>query len=92
VVRGIQWFKQVVCRGKGRRDLRRQDNQTANAIYELLEHRIVPPYYDRDGAGWVAMMKETIRSNTPFFNRVRMAKECTERFYLEALQPTKVKV
>ena len=32
------------------------------------------------------MMKETVRSNSPFFNTSRMAKEYAEHFYLKALE------
>jgi starch phosphorylase len=67
-----------------------QDDRTANAIYDLLENRIIPLYYDVDTEGtplgWVKMMKETMRSNTPFFNSSRMAKEYAENFYLKALE------
>ena len=67
-----------------------QDDRTANTIYDLLENKIIPLYYDVDSAGvplgWVKMMKETMRSNTPFFNTSRMAKEYAENFYLKALE------
>lgn len=76
-------------------DPAQQDEATANAIYDLLENNIVPLYYDRDERniprGWVKMMKETMRSNTPFFNTRRMTKEYAERFYLKALDSIKIK-
>ncbi len=66
-----------------------QDNRTAAKIYDLLEEQVIPLYYERDTSGiprqWIKMMKETIRTNTPFFNTSRMAKEYTERFYIKAL-------
>ncbi len=72
-----------------------QDDNSANTIYDLLENKIIPLYYDIDAAGtpqgWVKMMKETIRSNTPFFNTRRMTKEYAERFYLKALDVVKSK-
>jgi starch phosphorylase len=72
-----------------------QDDSTAAAIYDRLENDIIPLYYDRgeDGIphGWVKMMKETMRSNTPYFNTRRMMKEYTQRFYLKALDAMKVK-
>jgi len=70
-----------------------QDDRTANAIYDLLENKIIPLYYGVDTAGiphgWVKMMKETMRSNTPFFNTSRMTKEYAEHFYLKALEAAK---
>ena len=36
-------------------------------------------------------MKETMRSNTPFFNTRRMTKEYAERFYLKAMDSIMVK-
>jgi starch phosphorylase len=72
-----------------------QDDSTAAAIYDRLENDIIPLYYDRaeDGIphGWVKMMKETMRSNTPYFNTRRMMKEYTQRFYIKALDAMKVK-
>jgi starch phosphorylase len=67
-----------------------RDSMTANAIYELLENQVIPLYYERDidgtPHGWIKMMKESIRSNAPYFNTSRMAGEYVERFYLRALE------
>ncbi len=75
---------------RGRLDSMERDNVTANAIYELLEDHVIPLYYDRDINGtpheWIKMMKESIRSNAPYFNTSRMAGEYVERFYLKALE------
>ncbi|MFL7840443.1 MAG: alpha-glucan family phosphorylase [Candidatus Promineifilaceae bacterium] len=66
-----------------------QDNHDAEAIYRLLEEEIVPLYYVRDHddvpRGWVDVMREAIRSNTPQFSMRRMVKEYTTELYLEAL-------
>lgn len=66
-----------------------QDYHDAQAIYRLLEEEIVPLYYtrDRDGIprGWVEVMRETIRSNTPRFSTRRMVKEYTTALYLKAM-------
>jgi len=71
-------------------DLAERDTVTANAIYELLENRVIPLYYERDINGtphtWIKMMKESIRSNAPYFNTSRMAGEYVERFYLRAME------
>jgi starch phosphorylase len=60
-------------------DLEAQDAIDADALYSLLEDEIIPLYYarDRDGIprGWVAIMREAIRSNAPRFSSRRMLKE-----------------
>jgi starch phosphorylase len=74
---------------KGGGDPEATDNQTAKSIYDLLEEQIIPLYYERDAEGlprgWIRMMKETMRSNSPLFNTSRMAKEYTDLFYLKAI-------
>ena len=67
-----------------------QDRQSANKIYEIIEDRIVPLFYERDlngiPRGWVKMMKEAIRSIAPIFTTRRMAKEYLQRFYVKAYE------
>ncbi len=64
-----------------------QDAADANNLYDTLENKIVPLYYqDRSADGlpsdWIAMMKESMRTLTPRFSIRRMVKEYTERMYL----------
>ncbi|MDX1614292.1 MAG: alpha-glucan family phosphorylase [Candidatus Promineifilaceae bacterium] len=65
-----------------------QDEADAQALYELLEDEICPLFYERDRdnipRGWVAIMRESIRSNAPQFSSRRMLKEYTE-LYLTAM-------
>ncbi len=67
-----------------------QDKTDAEALYRLLEDKVVPLYYDRDingvPHGWIQVIKEAIRSNAPLFSARRMAKEYTEHMYLPAAQ------
>jgi glycogen phosphorylase len=67
-----------------------QDRHDAEAIYRLLEEEIVPLYYERDHddipRGWIEVMREAIRSNTPRFSMRRMVKEYTTELYLEAME------
>jgi starch phosphorylase len=62
-----------------------RDAADARAIYDLLEHAVVPLYYAQSMDGipheWVAMMKETIRSNAPRFSSRRMVREYVARYY-----------
>jgi glycogen phosphorylase len=59
-------------------------------LYDTLETKIVPLYYDKDEAGvssgWVKVMKESIKSVTPGFSSRRMAKEYALKFYQDALR------
>jgi starch phosphorylase len=64
-----------------------QDEADAESLYDTLENKIIPLYYqDRSADGlpgdWIAVMKESIKSLTPRFSIRRMVKEYTERMYL----------
>ena len=65
-----------------------EDKSDAEAIYSLLEQRIVPLYYQRDRNGvphgWVHMIKEAIKSIAPRFSARRMLKEYVEQMYIPA--------
>lgn len=65
-----------------------EDESDAEALYRLLEERIVPLYYQRDRNGvphgWVHMVKESINSIVSRFCARRMLKEYIERMYLPA--------
>jgi len=67
-----------------------RDETDALALYDVLEHQIVPAYYDRglDGVShqWVAVMKEAIRTLVPAFSMRRMLTEYTELLYAPALR------
>ncbi len=67
-----------------------QDDADAQALYDVLEEQVVPLYYDRDRddtpRGWVAMMKEAIRTVGPQFSMRRMVKDYTEKYYVPALR------
>jgi starch phosphorylase len=62
----------------------------AEAVYELLEKKIIPLYYGVSGDGiphgWVKVMKEAIKSVAPKFSARRMAKEYISKFYEKALK------
>ncbi len=67
-----------------------RDQGDAEAIYEILEKKIIPLYYKVSDDGipheWVKVMKESIRSNAPMFSARRMVKEYIEKFYAKALK------
>ena len=61
------------------------DAADAHALYDLLENEVVPAFYDRDARGlprrWIALVKETMRSNLPRFSTRRMVKQYVTEMY-----------
>jgi starch phosphorylase len=74
----------------GDEDGNRSDLEDASAIYELLEKKVVPLYYDVDDDGfpknWVKLMKEAIKTTAAPFSARRMMKEYATKFYQPAFQ------
>lgn len=64
-------------------------NADAEALYRLLEEKIIPLYYHRPddevAHDFVRVMKAAIKSVAPQFSSRRMLKEYVNQFYLEAL-------
>lgn len=71
-------------------DPEEEDIADAEALYRLLEDKVVPLYYDRDRDGiphsWIRVVKEAIRSVVPQFCARRMLKEYTDQIYTKAAQ------
>ena len=65
-----------------------QDQSEAEALYELLEHEIVPTFYDRRSDGlpreWITLVKSSIAKLCPEFNMQRVAMQYAEESYLIA--------
>ena len=78
--------------GKGEEydDKSLQDEVEANALYNMLEHEVIPLYYNRGEDGlprrWIEKMKTSIGKLAPVFNTNRMVQEYLERFYLSAAE------
>jgi glycogen phosphorylase len=65
----------------------RRDQLEAAAIYDLLEHEVLPLFYDRpDGLPrrWIAMVKHNLVSLGPAVLASRMVRDYTEGYYLPA--------
>ncbi|MEP7153990.1 MAG: alpha-glucan family phosphorylase, partial [Nitrospira sp.] len=64
------------------------DAVEAEALYDLLEHEVIPEFYRRDEDGiptaWVARMRESMARLTPRFSTNRAVREYTEQHYLKA--------
>jgi starch phosphorylase len=64
------------------------DAAEAEMLYESLESKVIPDFYNRDGQGiptaWVARMRESMARLTPLFSADRAVREYTEQHYLPA--------
>ena len=72
-------------------DTYQQDQIESRELYETLENEIIPLYYQSRSADnlpneWIAMVKESIRSNAPLFSTQRMVKEYIKMLYLPATE------
>ncbi|MEQ1742803.1 MAG: alpha-glucan family phosphorylase [Candidatus Nitrotoga sp.] len=65
------------------------DAAEAEALYDLLEHEVIPEFYNRNQEGiptaWVARMRESMARLTPRFSTNRTVREYTEQHYLPAV-------
>jgi starch phosphorylase len=67
-----------------------EDERDAAAIYDLLEHEIIPLYYERDRNGvpheWLERVRSAMTSISPQFSARRMVKDYVESMYLPLLK------
>ena len=67
-----------------------RDGTDAQAIYRILQDKIIPLYYKPSDDGvphdWVKVMKQAIKSNAARFSARRMVKEYVQKFYVKALR------
>ncbi|MFF9066974.1 alpha-glucan family phosphorylase [Streptomyces sp. NPDC014891] len=74
--------------GAAAADEDRRDDLEAAALYELIERRVAPRFYDRgpDGvpAGWTSMVRRTLTDLGPKVLADRMVREYVERLYVPA--------
>ena len=65
------------------------DAVEAEQLYTILEQKVVPEFYTRNGNGiptaWVSRMRESMAHLTPLFSADRTVREYTENHYLPAL-------
>ncbi len=64
------------------------DAVEAEALYDLLEQKVIPEFYARNEKGipaaWVARMRESMARLTPQYSADRTVREYTEQHYLPA--------
>lgn len=63
-----------------------QDNADSQSIYNTLENKIIPTYYNKDEKGiskqWVAIMKNSIISCAGRYSTARMLTDYTNNYYM----------
>ncbi|WHM36483.1 alpha-glucan family phosphorylase [Streptomyces sp. BPTC-684] len=66
----------------------RRDQLESTALYDLIEDRVAPRFYDRGEGGlpgrWIEMVRETLASLGPKVLAGRMVREYVERLYVPA--------
>ena len=76
----------AIGRGEDYDNREYQDQVESLALYEILEHDVVPAFYERGADGlprrWIARMKSSLATLCPEFNMQRMVTEYTNDFYL----------
>ncbi|MFE9138791.1 alpha-glucan family phosphorylase [Streptomyces sp. NPDC007355] len=87
--------------GAAAADEDRRDDLEAAALYELIERRVAPRFYDRGSDGvptdWTAMVRRTLTDLGPKVLADRMVREYVERLYgpaataRRALTPTRAR-
>jgi starch phosphorylase len=69
-------------------DLGQRNRDEAKDLLDLLEHEVLPLYFERDGrgfsAGWVARAKASMKSIIPRFNSRRMVMDYVTQLYCPA--------
>ncbi|MGR8008192.1 alpha-glucan family phosphorylase [Streptomyces hypolithicus] len=68
----------------------RRDDLEANALYELIEQRVAPRFYERGPGGlpdrWIDMVRRTLTTLGPKVLAGRMVREYVERLYAPAAE------
>ena len=66
-----------------------QDEIDATSLYDVLEHEIVPRFYDRGPDGvprrWLASVKQSMSTLAPTWDSLRMTRDYVERYYLPGM-------
>lgn len=63
-----------------------QDKIDAANLYDVIENKVIPLFYDRVASGlplkWIKMIKDSIRTIAPIYNTDRMVREYVTKYYL----------
>ena len=74
--------------GEEYEDLGYQDTVESQALYNVLENEVIPCFYDRKNgdlpAGWLQMMKASMKMAMESFCSLRMVSDYEKRYYIPA--------
>ena len=78
----------AIGKGEAYADPNYQDQVEAEALYDLLEHDVIPTFYER-GADriprkWIDHMKASVDCLCPFVNTHRMVRDYVDGYYMKA--------
>ena len=80
----------AIGRGEEYTDHDYQDRVEAGALYDLLEHEVVPLFYRRGAddvpRGWIGLMRSAMTDLCPVFNTNRMVHQYVTECYMPAEQ------
>jgi len=69
-------------------DQHRRDREEARTLYEILQDRVIPLYYDRTeggySPGWIRIAKRSMASLLPRYDASRMLGEYVSKYYIPA--------
>ena len=68
-------------------DPHRRDREEARSLYEILQDKVIPLYYERTNGvpqGWMHMAKRSMATLLPRYDASRMLGEYVSKFYLPA--------
>src|SRR5699024_9585099 len=72
----------------GVEDEDRRDDIEAAALYDIIEHKVAPRFYDVDEQGlpqrWLEMLRHTVMTLGPKVLATRMVRDYVERLYVPA--------
>ena len=78
----------AIGKGESYHDKNYEDEVESHALYNLIEHEIIPTFYDVGSdklpRKWIRMMKDSIKTICPEFSTMRMVDEYDTRFYSAA--------
>jgi len=67
-----------------------QDDADSKSIYDTLENKIIPMYYNKNDKGyseeWIQIMKNNIVSNIGEYSTARMLQDYTEKMYMPLIE------
>jgi starch phosphorylase len=75
-------------------DLEYRNQQEANDLYDIIENKVIPLYFERDGKGysskWVKLAIQSMKTIIPNFNAHRMLTDYINNFYIDALAKSSI--